>query len=130
MQFEIEQLLAEWAWLIDHGRADEAACLYTPDAEQVIGGVSAVGLEAITDGLRRRAGLTQRTSRHVISNLKLSVTSASIAEGAWILTLYRSDDSVRPAKPILVADVDDRYQRLSGRWKFRSRRITPIFTDP
>lgn len=126
---EVEQLLGEWAWLIDHGRADEAAVLYTSDAEQTIGGVTARGIDTIAEGLRRRAALTGRTSRHVMSNLRLSDVTASTAQASWILTLYRSDDSARPPNAILIADVNDTFRLEDGRWKIRSREIVRIFAD-
>ena len=72
---EIEFVLTEWSWLIDHGKAQEASLLYTHDAEQSIAGATAIGAEAIAQGLKRRADMTGRTSRHVISNLRLSMSS-------------------------------------------------------
>ncbi|MBN8992123.1 MAG: nuclear transport factor 2 family protein [Rhizobiales bacterium] len=124
---DIEQLLAEWAWLIDHGRADEAARFYTDDAEQNIAGVTTRGIDAIRDGLRRRRDMTGRTSRHVVSNLHLLEVTQSSISVRWILTLYRSDDSSRPPTPALIGDVNDTMQHDAGTWKIRSRQILPIF---
>jgi SnoaL-like domain len=129
-RLEIEQLLAEWAWLIDHGRAEEAAGLYANDAEQTIAGVTVTGIEAIREGLRRRAAMTNRTSRHVVSNLKLSGITASTLEAAWVLTLYRSDVAARPPTPTLVGDVRDNFRLESGQWKICSRQVVPIFAEP
>ena len=126
---EIESVLTEWSWLIDHGRAQEASVLFTHDAEQSIAGVSASGIEAIAQGLKRRANLTGRTSRHVISNLRLSMSSEATVEAAWILTLYRSDDANKPAKPMMVNDVQDTFRKEAGGWKIRSRKIAPVFSD-
>jgi hypothetical protein len=126
---EIESVLAEWSWLIDHGRAHEASVLFTHDAEQSIAGVTASGIEAIAQGLKRRADMTGRTSRHVISNLRLSMSSEATVEAAWILTLYRSDDANKPAKPMMVNDVQDTFRREAGGWKIRSRKIVPVFSD-
>jgi len=129
-RLQIEQLLAEWAWLIDHGHAEKAAGFYADDAEQTIGGATVTGIEAIREGLRRRAAMTNRTSRHVVSNLTLSVTTASTLEAAWVLTLYRSDVAARPPVPTLVGDVRDSFRLEDGRWKIRSRQIVPIFAEP
>jgi SnoaL-like domain len=126
---EIESVLTEWSWLIDHGRAQEASVLFTHDAEQSIAGVTASGIEAIVQGLKRRADMTGRTSRHVISNLRLSMSSEATVEAAWILTLYRSDDANKPAKPMMVNDVQDTFRKEAGGWKIRSRKIAPVFSD-
>ena len=126
---EIESVLTEWSWLIDHGRAQEASVLFAHDAEQSIAGVTASGIEAIAQGLKRRADMTGRTSRHVISNLRLSMSSEATVEAAWILTLYRSDDANKPAKPMMVNDVQDIFRKEADGWKIRSRKIVPVFSD-
>jgi hypothetical protein len=126
---EIESVLTEWSWLIDHGRAQEASVLFTHDAEQSIAGVTASGIEAIAQGLKRRADMMGRTSRHVISNLRLSMSSEATVEAAWILTLYRSDDANKPAKPMMVNDVQDSFRKEAGGWKIRSRKVVAVFSD-
>ncbi|WP_210249052.1 MULTISPECIES: nuclear transport factor 2 family protein [unclassified Bradyrhizobium] len=126
---EIESVLVEWSWLIDHGRAQDAAVLFTQDAEQSIAGVTASGIEAIAQGLKRRADMTGRTSRHVISNLRLSMSSDATVDVTWILTLYRSDDAGKPARPILVCDVQDSFRKEASGWKIRSRKVIPVFSD-
>jgi len=126
---EIESVVTEWSWLIDHGKAQEASLLYTHDAEQSIAGATAIGAEAIAQGLKRRADMTGRTSRHVISNLRLSLSSDSTVDATWILTLYRSDDVTKPAKPILVGDVQDLFCKEESGWKIKSRKIVSVFSD-
>jgi len=123
---EIESVLTEWSWLIDHGKAQEASVFYTQDAEQSIAGVTRSGIEAIKQGLKHRADMTGRTSRHVISNVRLS--EATI-DATWILTLYRSDDVNKPAKPTMVNDVQDTFRKEAGGWKIRSRKVVPVFSD-
>jgi hypothetical protein len=126
---EIESVLVEWSWLIDHGRAQEASVLFTHDAEQSIAGVTRSGIDAIKQGLKHRADMTGRTSRHVISNLRLSVSSDATIDATWILTLYRSDDTNKPAKPMMVNDVQDSFRKEAGGWKISSRTVVPVFSD-
>jgi ketosteroid isomerase-like protein len=126
---EIESVLTEWSWLIDHGNAQEACMLYTHDAEQSIAGATAIGAEAIAQGLKRCAEMAGRTSRHVISNLRLSLSSDSTVDATWILTLYRSDDVTKPAKPVLVGDVQDLFRKEASGWKIKSRKIVSVFSD-
>ncbi|MBR1217699.1 nuclear transport factor 2 family protein [Bradyrhizobium sp. U87765 SZCCT0131] len=125
----IEAVLIEWAWLIDHGRATEAAVLFTADAEQSIAGVVASGNAAISAGLQRRAALTQRTSRHVVSNIRLDLAANGDIAVSSILTLYRSDDAAWPARPIMVADVADTFRRTDDGWRIHTRTVSPVFAD-
>lgn len=124
---EIESILTEWAWLIDQGQAGLASVLLAQDAQQQIGDVITTGIESITQGLDRRAAMTGRTSRHVISNLRLALVSDGYVDATWILTLFRSDDSVKPANPIMIGDVRDTFANGPDGWKIKSRKITPIF---
>ncbi len=123
----IMQCLAEWAWLVDHGAAGDAVRLYAPNAAQEIAGVRAEGVAAIGAALRRRAAMTQRTSRHVISNFRLTQLTRNEATAAWILTLYRSDTEKLDPVPLLVADVDDRFVAADGAWRIVERKVKPIF---
>ena len=125
----IETVLIEWAWLIDHGRAAEAAVLFTADAEQSIAGVVASGIAAISAGLQRRGAMVQRTSRHVVSNVRLEPAPDGEVAVSSILTLYRSDDAARPARPIMVADVADVFRRSDDGWRIRMRTVSPVFAD-
>ena len=125
---EIESVLMEWSWLIDHGKSQEASVFYADDAEQSIAGATVCGFEAIEQGLKRRADMTGRTSRHVISNLRLSLLSDSTVDATWILTLYRSDNVAKPAKPILVGDVFDSFRKETNGWKITSRKIVSVFS--
>lgn len=127
IRWEIESVLTEWAWLIDQGKANRASALFAPDAQQQIGDIITTGIESITQGLDRRAAMKERTSRHVISNLRLTSTTDGQVDATWILTLFRSDDSSKPAKPMMIGDVWDTFINEPDGWKIKSRKITPIF---
>ncbi len=127
VRLEIESVLTEWAWFIDQGKAGRASVSFAQDAQQQIGDVVTTGIESIAHGLERRAAMTGRTSRHVISNLRLVAASGGCVDATWILTLFRSDDSIKLAKPIMIGDVRDTFVNGPGGWKIKSRKITPIF---
>lgn len=126
--WQIAQCVVEWAWLIDHGAAEDCARLFTQDAVQEIAGVRSEGLAAIAAGLKRRQAMTERTSRHVASNLRLTSLSADEASATWMLTLYRSDTADRAPLPFMVADVVDRYRLSDGEWRVCARTVSPVFT--
>lgn len=77
----IEAMLVEWAWRIDHGDAASAAALFTDDAEVQAAGATSVGIAAIRAALARRAAMTTRVSRHVVSNLRLAPASDTELRG-------------------------------------------------
>ena len=128
-RYEIESVLTEWAWLIDQGKADRASVLFAPDVEQRVGDVITNGIENVAKGLERRAKMSNRTSRHVISNLRLASAPDGNVRATWILTLFRSDDPVKPARPLMINDVQDTFCKGPDGWKIKSREITPIFEN-
>lgn len=129
MRQEIEQLVAEHAWLIDHGQADRVAALFTEDARLLGIGPDKVGQAAIQAWAAERAAMTGRRSRHVQSNLRLVAVSAVECRGTVVLTLYRHDGpgKAEPA-PLMVAEYDDTYRkREDGVWRFAERHLSVLF---
>lgn len=129
MRQAIEQLVAEHAWLIDHGQADRVAALFTEDARLLGIGPDKVGQAAIQAWAAERAAMTGRRSRHVQSNLRLVAVSAVECRGTVVLTLYRHDGpgKAEPA-PLMVAEYDDTYRkREDGVWRFAERRLSVLF---
>lgn len=126
---QIEALLAQWARCIDTGRASEAIDLFTEDAEQRMPSGTATGRAAIGAGLARRQAMQSRTTRHLVSNLRLEPIADTTQQlaGHWVLTLFRSDGTECPAVVQVVADIDDLYQCHAGRWQIARRVVTPIF---
>ena len=125
----IEQLVAEHAWLIDHGQADRVAALFTEDARLLGIGPDKVGQAAIQAWAAERAAMTGRRSRHVQSNLRLAAASAVECRGTVVLTLYRHDGpgKAEPA-PFMVAEYDDIYRKgPDDTWRFAERRLSVLF---
>ena len=129
MRQAIEQLVAEHAWLIDHGQADRIAALYTEDARVLGIGPDKAGQAAIQAWAAERAAMAGRRSRHVQSNLRLVPVSEEECRGTVVLTLYRHDGPGRadPA-PLMVAEYGDTYHRgPDGAWRFAERRLSVLF---
>ena len=128
---DIEQLVAEHAWLIDHGQAGRIAELYTDDARVLGIGSDKVGQAAIRAWAAERATMTERRSRHVQSNLRIVAISREECRGTVVLTLYRHDGPGRanPA-PLMVAEYDDIYRKgQDSAWRFEERRLSILFGD-
>jgi hypothetical protein len=129
---EIEALVAEFAWRIDHGETDRIADLFTGDGwygRET--GERSVGREAIARAYANRAVVGQRTARHLFTNLRLTFRPEGSAEGTCILLLFAADGAPPlPAEPMLVQDYIDTYRKEAGRWLFASRDTRRVFVSP
>ncbi len=129
-RLEIEELNAEFAYLIDHDLSEGVADLFTEDGSYGRAtGERSAGRDAIRESYRRRTAHGARTARHIFTNLRLTVESDTRARGTVIMTLFAEDGAPPlPAEPMLVADYDDVYERgADGRWRYASRTITWLF---
>lgn len=132
IRVEIEALLSEFAFRIDHDLSDTVAELFTPDGwygrED---GRKSQGREAITAAYTNRSLRGERTVRHVFTNLRVTAQTEAYARGHCILLLFGGDGRPPlPADPILVQDYDDEYRLFEGRWLFASRRTRRLFVSP
>jgi hypothetical protein len=126
---QIDDLITEHAWVLDHGDPAALADLYVEDGE-LLGLVEPlVGRDAIRAWGVERAKL-DRVSRHVHTNLRVVLGEDDRLLGNVMTLLYRQDGAEKsPTFPILVLDYDDEYALSEGRYKFVRRQITRIFTD-
>ena len=125
---EIEQLLATFAYLLDHGRADEAVALFSEDGAFVSPLATLRGRAELTAGFGARARQTHVT-RHLHANLYLRRESDDRARATVALTVYRtSGPQLASPRPFLVADCEDAYERGPDRvWRIAERAIVPVF---
>jgi ketosteroid isomerase-like protein len=124
----IEALVIEHAWLIDHGQAGRLDELYTEDGLMTGLGPEVRGREAIRVWGKSRAAITERTSRHVSTNLRLQALAAGDITGHVILTVYRHDgEGMGDTTPFAIADYRDVYRRDGQSWRFAERHLTTVF---
>lgn len=127
----IIDVLHRFFWLVDHGRADETADLFTEDATLTFGPGSpkpgTIEGAAIRPAMAARAAQTAVTTRHVLSNVALNPGEDGSVAVYSLLTLFRAEDSSLDITPASVADIDEIYIREGTAWKIRSRVISPIF---
>ena len=128
---EIEALLVRAFWLVDNGRASEVADCFVDDGEWTFGpGTPKPGTIAgpeIRAFLEMRQAQAHIVTRHVLSNILLDEVAPGEVAARSLLTLYRSDEGVRPAVPSAVADIHDVVKRGAGGWKLARRAVLPIF---
>lgn len=125
----LEDLNSAFAYHLDHNEIDALINLFAVDALYTHGERISRGRGEIEELFRNRATKGPRTSRHMLSGLRLSIESATAAGGSSVCLSFAADGvPPLPAKPFLVADFEDRYRRDGdGRWRFAERHIHRVF---
>jgi len=122
--------MADYWYEVDvHGGLRAAAC-YTEDGVFEGGGPPLVGRAAIHEFYRWRAERGERTSRHVVTNLRAEFADAHIARTYAIMMLYAADGPpVLPSTPpIIITDlVDECVKGADGLWLLKRRTFVPLF---
>ncbi len=77
----------------------------------------------------RVKNLPSVTSRHVISNLRMTLREDGSVAASHVLTVYHNGMEGRCATdPVVVTDADEVFLRERGVWKIASRVLTPVFS--
>ena len=146
LRAEIDAVLADWAYHLDHGQLDELAGLFTEDALFVTGGLELRGRVKIKNRYLERTVV--RSTRHTYSGLRVSAIEgdpetvpASAVDGlarpirvrAWSTWVNYAANAAPPVEDVgvyVVADFDDVLTWCADeRWRISERRIIPVFRD-
>jgi ketosteroid isomerase-like protein len=146
LRAEIDAVLADWAYHLDHGHLDELAALFTEDALFVTGAVELRGRAQIKNRYLERTVV--RSTRHTYSGLRVGAlgsdredVTADAADGpgrpaavrAWSTWVNYAANAAPPVEDVgvyLVADFDDVLTWCADeRWRISERRIIPVFRD-
>lgn len=122
---EIEQLISELLYRLDHDRADTTWELYTDDAETIGPLGPMVGRDAIRAWGATRARQTGIVGRHMIGGVRLAWEGEELTGTVAYLTFR--DSSADVLRPASVGEFRERYRRVDGRWLFSRREIVPVF---
>jgi len=131
VRLALEDLNSAFAHHLDQGEIDRLVDLFTADAVYTHGERVSEGRDEIEALFLRRQANGPRTSRHLISGLRITIASPTDATGSSVCLSFAADGRPPlPAKPFLVADFIDRYRLESdGRWRFAERHIHRVFTS-
>jgi hypothetical protein len=114
---------------MDLGRYDESAALFAEDGTWVRGGNPTVGRAAIRAALDKRPA--DQISRHVVSNVTITVTDDDTAEGAAYFMPLRGakKDGGAAAMPAFdqLGDLSFRFRRVGNRWLIALLKPSPVF---
>lgn len=127
----VSDFVAEFAYRVDHERGMTVPELFSVDGVYEQDGQRSTGRDAIRATYVRRASLGQRTARHLFTNLRVRLLEEGVYAGTSIMLLFAENgEPPLPAIPLLVADVDDRYEVDDGGVLLRSRVLTSVFVRP
>jgi ketosteroid isomerase-like protein len=122
----IEQLVGEYAWLLDHQRWHDVADLCTDDAVLFIRGREIVGPDGLAQWADRRAERANRKTQHQMTLVRLEPVGPDEVHGTAALVLHVAKTGGGGTYVDLVGEYVDEYVRDHGRWKFRRRRLVQI----
>lgn len=131
-----EALITEYTHLVDFGNAPGIADLFTDDGVWRSDDFAMNGRDEIRAGFERRAGVTRRQSRHVCTNIAVTV-DGDTATGLCYLVNYRHDSETGQAEkpapagvPKYVGEYHDQFVRTDDGWKFVDRYCSMTFVRP
>jgi 3-phenylpropionate/cinnamic acid dioxygenase small subunit len=122
----IEQLVIEYAYLLDHQRWQDVAALCTDDAVLFIRGREIVGQQGLDEWAARRAERPNRRTQHQMTLLRLEAVSDDEVHGTAALVLHVAKTGGGGTYVDLIGEYRDEYVRGGGVWKFRRRRLVPL----
>jgi hypothetical protein len=122
---EIEQLISELLYRLDHNLANTTWELYTEDAvtEGPLGPMN--GREAIKAWGAKRATQTNVVGRHFIGGIRLAWDGDQLTGTVAYLTFRDAAEDV--LKPASVGEFREQYRKVDGEWRFARREIVPVF---
>ena len=127
-RLQIEALVTEYAWRLDHRRFDEVVELCTDDCDLKIRGVKVHGADGLRDWLDQRAtSQSRRASQHQMSLLRLEPTDdADVVNGTAALVLHVAKSGTSGSYVDLVGEYQDEYVRTGDGWRFRRRTLVTL----
>jgi hypothetical protein len=126
---EIEQLIAEMLYRLDHGLADTTWELYTEDGVSV-GPMGDMDREAMKAWGAKRALQTDIVGRHFIGAIRLVEGDVPDEARGTVQYLTFRDTNQPPTQPASVGEFREVYRRVDGEWRYARREIVPIFGGP
>lgn len=123
---DIENLIAEYAELVDSGDLAGMSRLFTEGVFIGSDGTRFEGSEAVEQMLRSRTILhddgTLRT-HHVTTNIRINVDEqAGTATARSYVTIFQEVTGL-PLQPIAAGRYRDRFAQRDGKWRFAARQL-------
>lgn len=126
---ELGDLLALFAWSLDHGKYGRLREVFTPDVRYTSASHDCHTVEELIDLFEARTG--PRTTRHCLGGLLLTGRADGSVQGdsTWHTWATNGTDPDGPVRLYMVADFDDRFVLTDVGWRIAERVITPVLRD-
>jgi hypothetical protein len=122
----IELLIVEFAWRVDHDRADTVHSLFVENGRLVLGPHHLDGDSAIAEWGANRAG-QERRSMHVCSNIRITSPGPDLATATTYAVIYMADrGGPVPGSPLSVGEYHDEFARRTDGWRFTQREMVML----
>lgn len=123
---EIEQLISEMLYRLDHNQADTTWELYTEDGVSV-GPMGDMDRQAMKAWGAKRAQQTDIVGRHFIGAIRLVEGDVPGEVRGTVQYLTFRDTNEPHTQPASVGEFREVYRRVDGEWRYARREIAPIF---
>lgn len=123
---EIEQLISEMLFRLDHNQANTTWQLYTVDGVSV-GPMGEMDREAMKAWGAKRALQTDIVGRHFIGGIRLAPGDNEDEVHGTVQYLTFRDSNEPQTQPASVGEFREVYRRVDGEWRFARREIVPVF---
>ena len=111
---ECERLVLDFAYFSDHREYESLGALFTEQGIMIRpSGVRLEGRDAIVAAYR--ATPADRITRHICSNIRITVESADRARGTTYATVYSNSTTPR------IGEFDDEFLRTPDGWRIAAR---------
>jgi hypothetical protein len=125
----IARLNDDFCHELDRGTVAGWVALFTLDALYTFGPRVVRGTEQLREFYLGRTRDGPRTSRHMVTGLRVDFTSSTQARGLSVCMAFAASGlpPIQSTVPAVVADFEDVYALVDGRWLFAERLIRPLF---
>jgi hypothetical protein len=122
--WEISNLIARYAELLNLGQVDEVAELFRHGRITGTDMGDMVGSDAVANMYRESVVFAEKMPDTLIftSNLQIEVDGDEATGKAYFAALHQGDGAV---VPVIAGRYHDQFRRIEGRWWFHERRMIP-----
>ncbi|MDQ0239553.1 nuclear transport factor 2 family protein [Arthrobacter bambusae] len=127
---QIEDLVSEFNWLLDHGIADGFAELFTKTGIFTAAGRTRSGREELQEFAQNRVA-EPKVSRTIHGSHLLRAVNGEEISGELDYVLYMGPAvGFRAAEATTVGSYIDTYRHEDGAWRIHTRESRQVFTRP
>jgi hypothetical protein len=125
-RIEIDELISEYAIVIDHGRWNELPSLFAPGAVLKVGRDELAGRDAIAQWSASCAARKPRRSRHQVTNVIIRPLGPSHATATATVVVHVAKEGRRDTFVETVGELRAEFVRAGAAWRFSRHAIVHI----